>query len=222
MVVRTISEFQEVLFLSETLNKITVKGNHFAVLSGAGFEAVGMADSIQSDDFHMELATLDDETRESIAQVLCKKRLDSYVTLSNPFDINPAADDEAHAVITRILARDKGVDALVVSLDPLSPAMRTLDETTDPNYDMHHKDSIKNRLIRLVNECDTPLVAVVDGGRRYDPLRNSLIASNIPVFTVCDRAIAALSLYIQGRLTADAIRSAESNRKTAGTGHLTD
>ena len=51
-------------------------------------------------------------------------------------------------------------------------------------------------------------VAVVDGGRLYDPLRDALMDNGIPVFTVCDKAIAALSLYIQKRLAADAIRDA--------------
>jgi len=69
--------------------------------------------------------------------------------------------------------------------------------------------SFKNQIIKIVNTCDTPIVTVVDGGRLYDPLRDALIDNNIPVFTVCDKAIAALSLYIQGRLNADAIRSSE-------------
>jgi len=33
--------------------------------------------------------------------------------------------------------------------------------------------------------------------------------NSVPVFTVCDRAIAVLSLYIQGRLNADAVRNSE-------------
>lgn len=209
IVARTFSEFQELFFLSETLSRKTIKGNRLAAVSGAGFEAVGMADSIQSDDFHMELAKFEDTTREKIALVLKEKNLSAFVTLSNPLDINPAADDDAHAEITRILTQDKGVDAVVVSLDPLSPAMKTLDQTTVKGFDMHEKTSIRQQLIDIVRVSDTPVVAVVDGGRLYDPLRDSLIEADIPVFTVCDRAIAALSLYIQGRLNADAIRSSE-------------
>jgi len=49
-------------------------------------------------------------------------------------------------------------------------------------------------------------VAVVDGGRLYDPLRDALMAGGIPVFNVCDGAVAALSLYIQGRLRVNTIR----------------
>ncbi|WP_300465069.1 acetate--CoA ligase family protein [Desulfobacula sp.] len=209
IIARTFSEFQELVVLAETLNRKTIKGNRLAAVSGAGFEAVGMADSIQSDDFHMQLARLESSTLEKVATILKEKKLDAFVTLANPLDINPAADDDAHAQITRILAEDKGVDAVVVSLDPLSPAMKTLENTPGSHFDMHHEHSIKNQIIDITNTCDTPIVTIVDGGRLYDPLRDALIGNNIPVFTVCDKAIAALSLYVQGRLNADAIRSSE-------------
>jgi len=209
IVARNFSEFQELMLLSETLSRKPIRGNRLAAVSGAGFEAVGMADSIQSDDFSMELAKFEQVTRDAIAKVLKAKGLSAFVTLSNPLDINPAADDEAHARITKILAEDPNVDAVVVSLDPLSPAMQTLDKTPVKAFDMHGTDSILHRMESLVSTTTTPIVTVVDGGRLYDPLRDALMDKGIPVFTVCDKAIAALSLYVQGRLRADAIRSCE-------------
>ena len=207
IVARTFSEFQDLVFLSETLSRKEINGNRLAAVSGAGFEAVGMADSIQSDDFTMELADFSDETRNKVAAILKDKHLDAFVTLSNPLDINPAADDDVHARITQILAQDRGVDAVIISLDPLSPAMKTLDDTDIPGFDMHQESSIKKQLTDIVKTSDTPVIAVVDGGRLYDPLRDALIHDDIPVFTVCDKAIAALSVYIQGRLNADAVRN---------------
>ncbi len=209
IIARTFSEFQELLVLAETLSKKPIKGNRLAAVSGAGFEAVGMADSIQSDDFQMELANYSEVTRIKVAEILKEKQLDAFVTLSNPLDINPAADDDTHAFITRILADDEGVDAVVVSLDPMSPAMRTLDDESVPEFDMNHDESIKSQIIKLATTSSTPIVTVVDGGRLYQPLRDALIESGVPVFTVCDQAISALSVYIQGRLNADAIRSSE-------------
>ncbi len=206
IVARNFSEFQELLLLSENLSCKTVNGNRLAAVSGAGFEAVGMADSIQSDDFHMTLARFEDTTRQTIATLLAEKKLSVFVTLSNPLDINPAADDETHTLVARALADDPNVDAIVVSLDPMSPAMKTLAHTNLPHYDMNHEKGIKNLMIQLTQEVNTPIVAVVDGGRLYDPLRDALMDNGVPVFTVCDKAIAALSLYIQGRLAADAIR----------------
>ncbi len=207
IVARTFSEFQDLVILCETLNKKTIKGNRLAAVSGAGFEAVGMADSIHSDDFEMKLAQFSETSIKQIAAVLKKKKLSEFVTLSNPLDINPAADDEAHAQITKILTKDRAVDAVVISLDPMSPAMKTLDDNTMPAFDMNMKDSIRHRLAEVARASDIPIVAVVDGGRLYDPLRDALMENHIPVFTVCDKAVAALSLYIQGRLAAEVIRS---------------
>ena len=91
----------------------------------------------------------------------------------------------------------------------MSPAMKTLDDSSVPHFDMNHEQSIKNQLIKLVNNSNTPIVTIVDGGHLYDPLRDKLMENSVPVFTVCDRAIAVLSLYIQGRLNADAVRNSE-------------
>ncbi|HCY84706.1 MAG TPA: CoA-binding protein [Desulfobacteraceae bacterium] len=209
VVARNFSEFQELMLLAETLSPKAVTGNRLAAVSGAGFEAVGMADSIQSDDFTMELADFSPATRQAVAGVLTAKKLDRLVTLSNPLDINPSADDEAHGEIAKILCEDPGVDAVVISLDPMSPAMRTLEDSPMDRFLMSHPGSILNRMIALKSATRTPVVAVVDGGRLYDPLRDALTAGGIPVFSVCDKAIAALSLYIQGRLRADAIRLSE-------------
>ena len=207
IVARTFSEFQELMFLAESLNGKKINGNRLAAVSGAGFEAVGMADSTQSDDFKMELAKIGGATKDAITEILKAKRLDAFVTIANPLDINPSADDEAHAEIAAVLTRDPGVDAVILSLDPMSPAMKTLEKTDVPFFHMDAEGNIRDRLIALGKASAKPVVAVVDGGRLYDPLRDALTRNNIPVFTVCDQAVAALSLYIQGRLNADIIRS---------------
>jgi acyl-CoA synthetase (NDP forming) len=207
IVARSFTEFQDLMLLAETLNQKMIQGNRLAVVSGAGFEAVGMADAIQSDDFSLELAQCRESTWQAVARVLSKKGLSDLVTLSNPLDINPASDDETHAQICDILARDPNVDAVILSLDPLSPAMKTLDVSESPGFDMHQDTSIRQLMIDLKTRTRTPVVTVVDGGRLYDPLRDALMAKGVPVFKVCDQAVAALALYIQGRLRADAIRS---------------
>lgn len=208
-VARTFSEFQELMVLSELLSGKTVKGNRLAAVSGAGFEAVGMADSIQSDDFSMTLARFGQATENKIAALLKEKKLDAFVTIANPLDINPAADDDAHIRMVDILAADPNIDAVVVSMDPMSPAMKTLAHTDEPAFDMTDPGSVATRMARFAEHCPIPVVAVVDGGGLYDPLRQTLREAKIPVFNVCDKAIAALSLYIQGRLTADKIRASK-------------
>ena len=207
VVARTFGEFQELMLLAQTLSAKPIRGNRLAAVSGAGFEAVGMADSIQSDDFSMTLADFSPNTQRAVTGVLKDKGLDALVTLSNPLDINPGADDEAHATIAEILTRDPGVDAVILSLDPMSPAMKTLENPDNEGFNMNLPDAILSRLTALCRDSRVPVVAVVDGGRLYDPLRDALMSGGVPVFTVCDKAVAALSMYIQGRLRADAVRS---------------
>jgi hypothetical protein len=38
-------------------------------------------------------------------------------------------------------------------------------------------------------------------------LRDALLSKGIPVFPVCDRAVAAVALYIESRLFAERIRA---------------
>lgn len=206
IVAQNFNQFQDLFLLAETLNGKKIRGNRLAAVSGAGFEAVGMADSIQSDDYSMQLAPFALESVDKIAGVLREKRLDALVSIVNPLDINPAADDDAHARIAAILAADPGVDAVVLGLDPLSPAMHTLAETDVPGFDLRAEGSIAGLLPDVVRQSDKPIIGVIDGGRLYDPLRDVLMAAGVPVFPVCDRAVSALAQYIQARLYADVLR----------------
>jgi len=211
IVARNFTEFQDLFLLAENMAGKRINGNRLAAVSGAGFETVGMADSIHSDDYQMQLASFSAESHRKITEILDAKRLSGLVTVHNPLDINPSADDQAHAEITDILAHDEGVDAVVVGLDPLSPAMHTLLETDVPAFDMKAESGIVQLLAEVVGRSDKPIVGVIDGGRLYDPMRDALHNSGVPIFPVCDRAVAALSQYIEARLYAESIRM-ESDR----------
>ncbi|NOR22786.1 MAG: CoA-binding protein [Desulforhopalus sp.] len=210
IVARSFTEFQDLFLLAENISSKKIHGNRLAAVSGAGFEAVGMADSIQSDDFQIELASFSEKTVAKITDVLRAKKLETLVTVSNPLDINPSADDEAHAFIVKALGEDGAVDAIVVGLDPLSPAMHTLRETNTPAFSMSAENGIVSLLARVVKNSEIPIIGVVDGGRQYDPLRDALLSNDIPVFPVCDRAVSSTSLYIESRLYADRIRAEAS------------
>jgi acyl-CoA synthetase (NDP forming) len=207
IVARSFTEFQDLFLLAENMSHKKIQGNRLAAMSGAGFEAVGMADSIQSDDYHIQLATYSERTITGIREILVAKRLDSLVTVSNPLDINPSADDETHALIVDVLAQDGAVDAIVVGLDPLSPSMHTLFQTSVSAFSMAAENSIVHLIAEVVERSEVPIVAVIDGGRLYDPLRDALLSKGIPVFPVCDRAVAAVALYIESRLFAERIRA---------------
>ena len=207
IVARSFTEFQDLFLLAENISSKKIKGNRLAALSGAGFEAVGMADSLQSDDFEMQLAKYSETTVGRVAKILVENRLDKLVTIGNPLDINPSADDEVHAEIAGVLSQDGAVDAIVIGLDPLSPAMHTLHDSASPGFSLNADNGIVHLLSAVVDESDVPVIAVVDGGRLFDPFRDALLAKGIPVFPVCDRAVISLSLYIESRLYADNIRA---------------
>lgn len=196
----TFTQFEDLCRMACAFHHKQVTGNRLAAASGAGFEAVGMADSIQGDDFHMSMADFSQQTANDLKGLLEPHGLMELVNIQNPLDINPAADDTLHVDVVRTLMRDPGVDGVVAGLDPLSPAMHTLSRQMD---DVH---SIARLFPELVRNCQKPLVGVVDAGRLYTPLYEHLEDAGVPVFRSCDRAVAALAKYVEGRLYADALR----------------
>lgn len=207
IVARNFQEFQDLFMLAEMLHDKDIAGNRLAAVSGAGFEAVGMADSILSDDFEMNLSAFNEDSVTAIQALLEQHRLSSLVSIHNPLDLTPGANDELHAEAIKVLLVDAGVDAVVVGLDPLSPAMHTLAEPTLPAFSMEDPMSIRYKITEVVNDATKPVIAVVDGGRLYDPLRDDLMANNVPVFPVCDRAVATLALYCEARLRLAELRA---------------
>ncbi len=213
IVTRTFTEFQNVFMLAEHLHHKHIGGRRLAAVSGAGFEAVGMADSIQSDAYSMSLCNFGPKTTEKIAHVLKENRLDALVTVQNPLDINPAANDKVHMDMARILLEDTGIDAVIMSFGPLSPFTHTLAEQDMP-LSMHHPESMVQLAEKLMQQLPKvgakPLIGVVDGGTLYCEYRRALVQLGIPVFNVCDQAIAALALYMEARLKVKALNTCKA------------
>ena len=202
IIARNFTEFQDLILLAEAFKHTVIRGKRLGVVSGAGFEAVGMADSIHADDFSMALGHYSDTTREAIETIIRTHRLEKLVTVSNPLDINPGADDTVHASMAEALLRDPNIDAVVIGLDPHSPATHTLNGSDVPTYDMNVPGTMLDLMENVRKGSDKPLVAVVDGGSQFTPFREALRHRGIPVFQVCDRAIATLSIYMEARLAA--------------------
>lgn len=202
IIAQRFADFQELTMVAEAFSGMTIGGRRMGLVSGAGFETVGMADSLASDDYAMTLASFTEETRKAIYDLLVAKKLDKLVPVHNPLDINPGADDEAHAGIAELVLNDPGVDAVILGLDPHSPATHTLAGSTDDAIRLDHPDGILARLTALRKRINKPLVCVVDSGEMYEPLRKGLRAAGIPTFSVCDRAMSVLGTYMEARLNA--------------------
>ncbi|MFR8056040.1 MAG: acetate--CoA ligase family protein [Bilophila wadsworthia] len=205
---RNFTEFQDLILLAETFTNATIRGKRLGAVSGAGFEAVGMADSLQSDEYSMSLGTYSETTRLAMKRLIASKGLEKLVPIKNPLDINPGADDEVHAYMTELLLNDENIDAVVIGLDPLSPVTHSLAETDIDAFRMDAPDGILTLLSDVRSRTSKPMVAVMDGGEKFEPLRKALRERGIPVFPVCDRAVAALSLYLESRLAAEGLKHA--------------
>ena len=104
IVARTFNEFQDLVLLADAFGGMPIRGTRLGAVSGAGFEAVGMADNIQSEEYSMTLGSLSEETRAAMRALIAEKKLDKLVTVANPLDINPGADDETHARMAELVA----------------------------------------------------------------------------------------------------------------------
>ncbi|NOZ78220.1 MAG: CoA-binding protein [Acidobacteria bacterium] len=191
-VANTFDEFSDFLQLSVRLRGKTVRGNRLAAVSNAGFESVGMADSIHQDTAELRLATFSMETRQRLGSLLASFKLDQLVDVKNPLDVTPMATDEAFASLVDTLLEDDGVDAAVTGVVPLTPAMQTL-----PSGEGHHENvddpsSIAGRLAATAAAHEKPVVAVVDSGVLFDPLADALARGGLPVFRAADRAVRSL------------------------------
>ncbi len=201
IVASSFTQFTDLLIIAKHLNKKSIKGNRIAALSGAGFEAVGMADSINADDCHLKLAALEDKTVKRLETLLEEKGLTRLTEAKNPLDLNPGSDDEAHILAVKYLAEDDNVDAVVAGLDPLSPATRTLSEKKDGQYDFNKAGSIVMELPELVYSLSKPVIGVVDAGSLYDPMAQELAKKGMMIFRSADRAVRAVAVYIDSKLS---------------------
>jgi len=167
---------------------------------------VGMADNILGDDYRLNLVPFADETEVRLRAILEEARLAALVDVKNPMDINPMATDAVHEAVIQALIEDPNVDAVVAAIVPLSPVMQTLPEGILPHESVTSDASIARRLPRLAARYDKPLVAVVDSGKLYDLLAETLEEGGLPVFRSSDRAVWTLGKYLEGRLHAEQIR----------------
>jgi len=196
LVASDFGEFSDFLRLALGLRNKTIAGNGLAAMSNAGFESVGMADSIRLDGAELKLVEFSAVTAERLAETLARHRLDTLVDVKNPFDVTPMAPDAAYADLVSCLLADRNVDLVVAGIVPLTPAMQTLPPGRVPNESIDNPSSIAVQLPQIAAGQAKPMVAVVDSGEWFDPLAEKLEAGGLPVFRAADRAVRALCRYV--------------------------
>jgi acyl-CoA synthetase (NDP forming) len=206
LVATDVSEFSDLFYLADCMRDKVVGGKRLGALSGAGYDTVAMADSIQVGDFSMSLATISPATRDRFMTILAAKKLDAIMEVRNPFDINPGADDEVHQLCIEAMAAEPGVDCVVAGLDPTSPVVRSLEKSARPGFDIASPESIVQTLPKVVAASPKPIVGVIDGGPLFDPMADKLMEQGVCIFRSSERATRALARYVESRLRAARLR----------------
>jgi len=189
-------EFSDFLRVTLPLRGKRASGNRLAAVSNAGYESVGMADSIRSNDAELVLPAFEAPTVEALAKILSDNRLDGLVDVKNPFDITPMASDTVFADSVVEVLGDKGIDAAVFGIVPLTPALQTLAPGEGHRESILDPGSIAQLLPGAAAASDKPVLAVVDSGVLFDPLVEALRTGGLPVFRSADRAVRALCKWV--------------------------
>ncbi len=212
IVAEDFNSFDDLFYVAGALHRKTIGGNRLGAISGAGFEAVGMADFTETDSFAMEMGELGPGTVGKLDEILLAKKLNALVEVRNPIDINPGADDEAHLQIVEAFLQDPGIDAVVVGLDPTAPSVRALEQSKlRPGFDITDPKSTVHLMPPLVERNDKPVIGIVDGGQLYDAMSAGLMDRGVCIFRNCARGTRALVRYVEARLYAAALRNRPGN-----------
>ena len=190
------NEFSDFLRVTLPLRGKKPLGNRLAAVSNAGYEAVGMADSIQVNGAELVLPEFGGRTEEALTKILSDNRLGGLVDVKNPFDVTPMAGDTVFTDMIVEVLGDDGIDAAVVGIVPLTPAMQTLAPGDGHRESINDPGSIAQLLPGAVEASDKPVVAVIDSGVPFDPLVAALRAGGLPVFRAADRAVRALCKWV--------------------------
>ena len=107
------------------------------------------------------------------------------------------ADTATFVAAAEAMLQDPGVDALIVSPIPVTPALDDLapDLAGAHGENIYSPGSLAQELLRLFRHTTKPLVVNVDSGRLYDAFVDVLQRGGIPVYRKIDRASRALSAH---------------------------
>ncbi|HPC84236.1 MAG TPA: acetate--CoA ligase family protein [Thermoanaerobaculaceae bacterium] len=200
LVARGFEEFLDLLKVSSLLGGKRWAGRRLAALSNAGYEAVGIADSLRGEGWHLELAVFEPATTTRLQAALAKGKLDALVDVHNPLDLTPMANDEAHEDAVRAFCEDAGVDLVLCSTIPLTPAMATLAHGVPEHESIFHEGSLPSRLARVLASTDKPIVVSIDCGSIFDPMAHLLEEKGLPTFRSADVAVRTMGRYLEARL----------------------
>ncbi len=190
LVAASFKEFENLVQLATLLHGRTFGGVRIGATSNAGYEVVGMADAIQGPGYSVRFTKFPDSQVRKLNEILAQHKLSSLVNIQNPLDLTPMASDAAHEESIRLMLECPEIDALVASVVPLTPTMKTTPE------EISDQSSLANCIPKIFAETQKPLVVAIDSGPLYDPLAYAIREGGVPVFRSADSAVRSLGRYL--------------------------
>ncbi|MCG3193877.1 MAG: hypothetical protein DIJKHBIC_03131 [Thermoanaerobaculia bacterium] len=188
VVAETLDMFEDLTKIATMLGGRPARGRRLAVISNAGFECSSVLDRLYS----LELARLAPGTLDRLRECL-----PGIAHADNPIDATPMATTAQFIAATQALLDDDGVDAVLVSPIPVTPALDDLAPSLLGGHseNIYSPGSLPQELARVFRASQKPLVVNVDSGRLYDEFVMVLQRFGIPVYRKIDRASRALSAF---------------------------
>ncbi len=173
LVAQSLDMFEDITKVHTMLGDRPPGGRRLAVLSNAGFECSAVLDKL----YGLTSASL---AAPTLARL--KACLPGIAHAANPVDATPMADTPAFVEAAAAMLDDPGVDMLLVSPIPVTPALDIL--APDPfgahAENLFSKASLAQELLRLFRETKKPVVVNVDSGKALRRLRHGPPARRHP------------------------------------------
>ncbi|MCG8635324.1 MAG: CoA-binding protein [Desulfobacterales bacterium] len=210
LVTDSLEEFDGLMNLSAYLHEKQITGFRVGALSPAGFETVGVADSLQSRDSCLDLPEFGPETEKVIARLFDHVHLTDIMDIKNPLDLTPAATDPVYTGAIEAMLDDEVIDAVVTSVGSLAPATWDTPAPDDEQGFTTSSKSITNTLPDIIRGSDKPVVVFNDVGQAHEAINNRFRDQGIPVFRSCNQAMSLLARYTAYRFRLAVCRQAEN------------
>ncbi len=191
VVADTLDMFEDYVKVFTLLFARLPAGPRLGVLSNAGFECASVLDKL----YALQPAPLSEDTRARL-----RACLPAIAHADNPVDATPMATTAQFVAAAEAFLDDPGVDVLLVSPIPATPALDNLPPDLAGTHaeNIYAPGSLSQELLRLFRQSGKPMAVSVDSGRLYDDFVTVLQRGGIPVYRKIDRASRALSVLCTG------------------------
>ena len=193
IVVDSTEEWNQLVMLTtqypQIVKNAAKKSLGIGVLTNAGFEKCACADHLMvngTEDI-IHLPKWSKQSLKIINEVFKKQKITEVVDVSEVLDVTPIFTDIGYYELLHGILQDDECDIGIIAGVPETQSMKTQD------YDLPDPNGIFQLTRKLREEYpNKPLIAVVESGARYQPLRHAFQSVGVAVFNSIDAASKAI------------------------------